>query len=264
MMKSTSRFAPAPVIPALLLARRGAPARGAGAQPPPRPRRSRPTRRPKAADSGAGPPVAAGCPAATAAAPQRPAAAGRQVADRQGGAAVLRRQAPKAGDALPAASSRPRSRTAWGIDVDVVKEDDKFFYYKVYRPTGRSRAGGRRRPRRRRGAKKIAAAYQVETPESQRLSFVPFSTGLPDQRPVAQRLRHRRHERRRPPGHRALAGAQGARPAGRSSSATARGTGGAGARRGTPACPTTTATPRWGTSTATAIRTSRSASTCAG
>jgi hypothetical protein len=70
-------------------------------------------------------------------------------------------------------------RTAWGISIDVVKEDDKFFYYKVYRSSGgHGPAAGpvKVTPEE---TKKIAAAYEVDTVESHRLRFVPFSAGLP-------------------------------------------------------------------------------------
>ncbi|MFL6235068.1 MAG: FG-GAP repeat domain-containing protein [Thermoanaerobaculia bacterium] len=69
-------------------------------------------------------------------------------------------------------------RTAWGIDIDVVKEDDQFFYYKVYRATGSGPSGvpAALTPEE---LQKIADSYKVETPESQRLKLVPFGNGLP-------------------------------------------------------------------------------------
>jgi hypothetical protein len=69
-------------------------------------------------------------------------------------------------------------RTAWGIDIDVVKEDDQFFYYKTYRATGSGPSGvpAALTPE---DLKKIADSYKVETPESQRLKLVPFGNGLP-------------------------------------------------------------------------------------
>jgi hypothetical protein len=69
-------------------------------------------------------------------------------------------------------------RTGWGVAVDVVKEDPKFFYYKVYRAqgTGPAPMQAGMTPG---DAKKIAASYQVDTPESRGLKFAPFSTGLP-------------------------------------------------------------------------------------
>ncbi|HXO22054.1 MAG TPA: VCBS repeat-containing protein [Thermoanaerobaculia bacterium] len=68
-------------------------------------------------------------------------------------------------------------RTRWGITIEVAKEDDRFFYYKVYKsdqtPTPR-----RTEPT----AEELAAAaatYKVETLDSDSLRFVPFDKGLP-------------------------------------------------------------------------------------
>jgi hypothetical protein len=69
-----------------------------------------------------------------------------------------------------------RVRTRWGIIIDVAKEDDKFFYYKVYRsepPAPKPAVPPAEDPQ------KIAATYKVETAESDLLRFVPFSQGLP-------------------------------------------------------------------------------------
>ncbi|HTG32443.1 MAG TPA: VCBS repeat-containing protein [Thermoanaerobaculia bacterium] len=72
-------------------------------------------------------------------------------------------------------------RTAWGINVDLVKEDDKFFYYKVYRQMGGAGpVAGPQAGVKPEEVQKIAATYQVDTLESQLLKFVPFSTGLPN------------------------------------------------------------------------------------
>jgi hypothetical protein len=69
-------------------------------------------------------------------------------------------------------------RTAWGIDIDVVKEDDQFFYYKVYRATGSGPAPPKGPTEE--DLKKIRESYQVDVPESQRVKFVTFGQGLPD------------------------------------------------------------------------------------
>jgi hypothetical protein len=69
-------------------------------------------------------------------------------------------------------------RTPWGIDIDLVKEDDQFFYYKLYRSLGTGPSGAPVVPSAE-DLKKIAESYQVEVPESQRLKLVPFSNGLP-------------------------------------------------------------------------------------
>ena len=156
-------------------------------------------------------------------------------------------------------------RTAWGINVDLVKEDDKFFYYKVYRQMGGvGPVAGQQAVITPEEVQKIAATYQVDTLESQLLKFVPFSTGLPDR---GQWRNGFDIADMNGDGHLDIvhsAGAQGARPAGH---LPRRRQGELAALERGPvpaACPTTTATPRWGTSTATATRTSRSASTCAG
>jgi hypothetical protein len=69
-------------------------------------------------------------------------------------------------------------RSVWGINLDVVKEDDQYYYYKVYKPTSippplpphvlsaREKA-------------QIAATYRVEVKSSARLNFTPFDEGLP-------------------------------------------------------------------------------------
>jgi hypothetical protein len=73
-----------------------------------------------------------------------------------------------------------RVHTAWGIVIEPVKEDDQYFYFKVYRPILRAPTA----PSTKLSSeelKKLEASYQVDTPESHRLSFVPFSNGLPTQ-----------------------------------------------------------------------------------
>jgi hypothetical protein len=73
-----------------------------------------------------------------------------------------------------------RVHTAWGIIIEPVKEDDQYFYFKVYRPILRAPTAPSTKlsPEE---LKKLEASYQVDTPESHRLSFVPFSNGLPTQ-----------------------------------------------------------------------------------
>src|SRR6185312_13152803 len=68
-------------------------------------------------------------------------------------------------------------RTRWGITVDVVKEDEKFFYYKVYKSTG---SFNTMRPKpTQEEVEKMVASYAVNTPEAHRLSFTSFGQGLP-------------------------------------------------------------------------------------
>lgn len=66
-------------------------------------------------------------------------------------------------------------RTRWGIIIDVLKEDDKFFYYKVYRPEPPAPRPAAQGP----SPEEQAATYQIATREAETLRFVPFSEGLP-------------------------------------------------------------------------------------
>ncbi len=73
-----------------------------------------------------------------------------------------------------------RVHTAWGIIIEPVKEDAKYFYFKVYRPVTLPPAAHPAAPSPDE-LKKIEASYQVDTPDSHRLKFLPFSNGLPTQ-----------------------------------------------------------------------------------
>lgn len=68
-------------------------------------------------------------------------------------------------------------RTRWGIPIEVVKEDDKFFYYKVFKVEiqAAEKTGPTEEQK-----KAIEAAYRPESEESRRLRVVPFGKGLPD------------------------------------------------------------------------------------
>ncbi len=70
-------------------------------------------------------------------------------------------------------------RTPWGISIEVEKEDEKYFYYKVYRLDPAANADFRPPKPTAEEEKKLEDTYRVETAESQRLSFAPFSKGLP-------------------------------------------------------------------------------------
>lgn len=70
-------------------------------------------------------------------------------------------------------------RTLWGIPIDVVREDDRYFYFKVYKVDQTPQPVTINRPPSAEELAKIAATYKVETPESHRLRFVDFSKGLP-------------------------------------------------------------------------------------
>ncbi|HEY0513815.1 MAG TPA: VCBS repeat-containing protein [Thermoanaerobaculia bacterium] len=170
-MEFTSRFARRRWVTALLL---GAAALTASARPsaaaakPP----STPVKKPAAAPA-TGP----------ASAPAAPAADGLQPPDGKwltgkDGRQYFVDKLPKAGMRF-LRLDKNRVRTAWGIEIEVVKEDDQFFYYKVFRAL-RGAAGPSAVPTTTpEDVKKIAASYEVDTPESQRLTFIPFSKGLP-------------------------------------------------------------------------------------
>lgn len=68
-------------------------------------------------------------------------------------------------------------RTRWGIPIEVVKEDDKFFYYKVFKVELQApvKTGPTEEQK-----KAVEATYRVESEESRRLRAVPFGKGLPD------------------------------------------------------------------------------------
>jgi len=72
-------------------------------------------------------------------------------------------------------------RTSWGISLTVVKEDDKFFYYKVYKADSLPPPRPGQKPAAPSAADlaKAAAGYKADLAESDRLRFVPFGKGLP-------------------------------------------------------------------------------------
>ena len=71
-------------------------------------------------------------------------------------------------------------RTSWGITLHVAKEDDKFFYYRIYKPEAQPVVGSvRPAPPSAAELAKAAATYKSELPESDRLRFLPFGKGLP-------------------------------------------------------------------------------------
>jgi hypothetical protein len=71
-------------------------------------------------------------------------------------------------------------RTQWGIAIEVVKEDDHYFYYKVYKvdPAMRSVSPVNAPPTAKELAD-VAATYKASVPASHRLSFRHFDNGLP-------------------------------------------------------------------------------------
>jgi FG-GAP-like repeat len=192
-MKWTSRFARRRLVPALLLSvaacAAGAPSVLAAAKPPKK--AAPPKKVEKVEKKGTQP---APSPAAQAIAQdevplEAPAAApaaggadglqppdGKWLKDKEGRQYFLKKL-EKSGPYRRLGDNRVRTR--WGIEIDVAKEDDRYFYYKVYRVEDSFRPeqlGPQLTPAEK---EKILASYRVSTPESRRLTFVPFSQGLP-------------------------------------------------------------------------------------
>jgi FG-GAP-like repeat/FG-GAP repeat len=71
-------------------------------------------------------------------------------------------------------------RTVWGVPIDVVKEDDKYYYYKAYKP-GDSKRHLVSQPRRPSAeeVRRIRDSYKASVPWSERLRFASFGKGLP-------------------------------------------------------------------------------------
>ena len=169
MTKSTSRFMRRCAVPALLLAA----AALAGSSRPSHAAATASPKKPKAA-----------APAAEKTVPADPKEGGTQppdgkwLVDKQGRQYFVNKL-PKAGMHVLRLEDKSKLRTPWGIDIDLVKEDDQFFYYKVYRPMGGSGPSGAPPVLSPEESRKISESYHVDIPESQRLAFAPFSRGLP-------------------------------------------------------------------------------------
>ena len=68
-------------------------------------------------------------------------------------------------------------RTSWGVPLDVLREDDKFFYYKVYKVENLVRTGPvGPSPQ---DLKAVADSYKSATTDSHLLAFTSFGKGLP-------------------------------------------------------------------------------------
>ncbi|HEX9942338.1 MAG TPA: VCBS repeat-containing protein [Thermoanaerobaculia bacterium] len=190
-MKWTPGFVRRRLVPALLLGAlalaAGAPVRAAAAKPP----KAAP---PKKAEKGKKT-AAAQPPASRAAvedempleAPAAPAAGGghgpqppdgKWLKDEEGRLYFLEKL-EKAGAPYLRLDAKT-VRTRWGITIDVAKEDEKYFYYKVYRAEGSFRPEELQPQASAEEKAKILASYAVEVPESRRLSFAPFGNGLPN------------------------------------------------------------------------------------
>jgi hypothetical protein len=70
-------------------------------------------------------------------------------------------------------------RTVWGIPIEVVKEDQKYFYFKVFKVDPTVRSVNANPAPSAEDLSKVAASYKVETAESHRLRFVDYGKGLP-------------------------------------------------------------------------------------
>ncbi len=72
-------------------------------------------------------------------------------------------------------------RTKWGIPIQVVKEDAKYYYYKVYKEPAGTPAVASVKPKEptAEDKAKVIETYRVDTGESDRLRFVSFGNGLP-------------------------------------------------------------------------------------
>jgi FG-GAP-like repeat len=72
-------------------------------------------------------------------------------------------------------------RTQSGIPIEVVREDDRYFYFKVYKVDPAAQFTGINTPSKpsQKTLAAIAASYKVEVAESHRLDFVNFGKGLP-------------------------------------------------------------------------------------
>ncbi len=68
-------------------------------------------------------------------------------------------------------------KTRWGVAIHVDREDDKFFYYRLYRPMEVPLSVPP--PPTAEALAKARQSYAYETAESDRLGFVSFSAGLP-------------------------------------------------------------------------------------
>jgi hypothetical protein len=71
-------------------------------------------------------------------------------------------------------------RTRWGIPIDVAKEDDKFFYYKVYKVDPQAQGPAVNPAPTQKEIHLVEDTYRIDSVESSRLKAVPFSNGLPD------------------------------------------------------------------------------------
>lgn len=67
-------------------------------------------------------------------------------------------------------------RLPYGLSLDVASYDETNFYVKIYRPTGHQKRPEGTSPEEK---AKIAESYRSDFPDSHRLHFVPFETGLP-------------------------------------------------------------------------------------
>src|SRR6266404_4610386 len=115
-----------------------------------------------------------GAPAMVASSPDQGPPGGRWLKDGQGREYFVART-PKN---KAARIDKNTVRNFWGFPLDVVREDEAFYYYKVYRPVAAPKPVPvvRISPQEER---RIRHSYRVNVPSSARLRFTSFGQGLP-------------------------------------------------------------------------------------
>jgi len=67
----------------------------------------------------------------------------------------------------------------WGFTLDLVREDDQFYYYKIYKPFPRPPAPPPEPQSSLEDQRKVIESYRANVLPSERLRFTPFGKGLP-------------------------------------------------------------------------------------
>ena len=67
-------------------------------------------------------------------------------------------------------------RTAWGIDIEVEREDETSFFFRIYEADPTAKGPG---PGREPATAEMKASFEVDVPKVDRLTFAPFDKGLP-------------------------------------------------------------------------------------
>jgi hypothetical protein len=69
-------------------------------------------------------------------------------------------------------------KTIWGIPIQIEREDEQYFYYKIFRPKPAVKSGNPGLTAEERA--RIKSSYRVKLPASARLKFESFGKGLPE------------------------------------------------------------------------------------